>query len=165
MKNMVIVYIVIVVVLVFVAIFFRDRIAQLIPNPFSGFQNSTSTVKINNQTFSVELANDEATREQGLSGKTTLAENSGMLFVFPQKGKYSFWMRDMKFDIDIIYIDDDTVVDIFKDVKAPQADTPSSSLPLYTSEADANYVLEVPSGTVEKYLIKEGDKVEIKGVK
>lgn len=162
MKNMVIVYIIIVVVLVFLAIFFRDKITQFIPNPFP--QNSAS-VTVDSQTFSVEIANDEAKREVGLSKKSSLGEKDGMLFIFPEKGKYSFWMRDMKFPIDIIYIDNDTIVDIYKNIQAPKTDTPPSALPIYTSKADANYVLEVNAGASDKNKIKEGDKVEIKGVK
>jgi uncharacterized protein len=164
MKNMVIVYIVIVVVLVFLAVFFRDKIAQIIPSPFPQSASSAS-VKIGDQTFPVELADDEAKREIGLSQKDSLGENNGMLFVFDAKGKYSFWMRDMKFNIDIIYIDETSVVDIYKNVEAPKSGTAPSALPIITSDKDANYVLEINAGTVDKYSIKEGDKVEITGVK
>src|SRR3989338_3180334 len=60
-------------------------------------------VKIVGQNIKVDLALTMLEQAQGLSGREVLGENEGMLFVFDTPGKYSFWMKDMKFAIDIIW--------------------------------------------------------------
>ena len=68
--------------------------------------NKIQYVKIAGTKFKVDLALTPNAREQGLSGRKELKKNEGMLFVFNNMGKYSFWMKDMNFNIDIIWIHD-----------------------------------------------------------
>ena len=119
--------------------------------------NSQNTVEIGGQKIIVELADTGEKRTQGLSGREGLAAGQGMLFVFGQSRVYPFWMKDMRFSIDIIWIQDDSVVDIWPNAPVPNID----DIPSYTPQAEANYVLEVNAGFVERLNIDGGDKVTI----
>src|SRR3989344_2021969 len=90
-----------------------------------------------------------------IAGKKELKKDEGMLFVFNHTGKYPFWMKDMNFPIDIIWIGEDLrVVYIKKDAK------PESYPETFTPNQDAKYVLEVFSSFSEKNNLKEGDRVK-----
>lgn len=104
--------------------------------------------------ISVEIADTPVEREKGLSGRQSMAENSGMLFVFPEPDNYSFWMKDMNFGLDFVWIKGDTVVEITPKIM------PSSSVPLdvLSSREKIDKVLEVNAGTAERLGIKVGDK-------
>jgi len=114
-------------------------------------------VKIAGQNIEVDLATTAPEQEQGLSGRTELGPNEGMLFVFDTPGKYSFWMKDMLFPIDIIWLAPDSrVVYVKKDAR-------SESYPeSFTPDEEAKYVLEVESGFADKYNLQVGDRVEFK---
>jgi hypothetical protein len=118
-------------------------------------------VKINNTEIEVEIADTPEKRTKGLSGRDSLDQNKGMLFVFPKGSNATFWMKDMKFDLDIIWIRDSKIVKIDKKAKAPKAGTPDNKLTLYHSEGPIDYVLEANSGFSDKNNIKVGDKVEL----
>ena len=112
-------------------------------------------VKIAGVTLKVDLALTPETQEQGLSGRSELKEDESMLFVFNHTDKYPFWMKDMNFPIDIIWIGEDLrVVYIKKDAKL------ESYPEVFAPDKDARYVLEVFSSFSEKNNLKEGDKVE-----
>ena len=98
---------------------------------------------------------------KGLSGRNNLPEDQGMLFIFEKKGTYGFWMRDMKFPIDIIFIDDDMVVYIVENA-SPGAQTPN--LTIYIPDVPVNRVLELNAGQVKKLGIKKGIKITFKGI-
>src|SRR5512136_601336 len=66
--------------------------------------------------FEVEVAQTPGTREKGLSGRTGLVDGQGMLFVFDKPDRYMFWMKDMLFPIDIIYIRGGRIVDMALDL-------------------------------------------------
>ena len=125
-------------------------------NSYKNFAvNKIQYVKIAGVTLKVELALTSGTQEKGLSGKNNLEENEGMLFVFNHTDKYPFWMKDMNFPIDIIWIGEDLrVVYIKKNA------LPGSYLETFTPSQNARYVLEVFSSFSEKNNLKEGDKVE-----
>ncbi len=105
--------------------------------------------------------------EQGLSGKTKMADNEGMLFDFGNKeGTPGFWMKDMKFNLDFIWIDQNKIVGITANVPAPVDDNGlkirDNDLPTYYPPSVVNQVLEVNSGWTEKNKIKTGDEVRLK---
>ena len=108
----------------------------------------------------VGVANDEAERKEGLSGKSSLPEAEGLLFDFGQKDIFpSFWMRGMLIPIDIIWINDGTIAKIDKNLAPPEKDTPESSLELYYPDKPIDYVLEVNAGFSDKNSLKVGDLV------
>ena len=111
-------------------------------------------IKIAGQNIKVILALNAGTQEQGLSGKSGLEENSGMLFVFEKPSKYYFWMKGMNFPIDIIWITEDLKVSYIKKNAQPE-----SFLETYGPDTDIKYVLEVVAGFSEKNNLKVGDEV------
>jgi hypothetical protein len=118
-------------------------------------QPNIGFVKIAGVTLQVEIASTPEMLKQGLSGRAGLKENEGMLFVFERPGKYSFWMKDMNFPIDIIWIGEDLkVIYIKKDA------LPNSFPEVFTPDKNAKYVLEVNAGFSEKNDLKEGDSVQ-----
>src|SRR5262245_59669655 len=74
---------------------------------------------INGQVCEVEIAQNDAQRAQGLSGSNPLADNTGMLFLFAKPGNYIFWMKDMRFPLDMIWIKSHKVVGITADAAIP----------------------------------------------
>lgn len=90
-------------------------------------------------------------RERGLSGTTELSEGEGMLFVFEKDDQYSFWMKDMHYPIDIIWISAaKRVVYIEKEV------SPDTFPQSFTPPTRARYVLEVPAGFAARHGIEVG---------
>jgi uncharacterized membrane protein (UPF0127 family) len=116
-------------------------------------------VKIGGVNIPVELADTEEKRRQGLSGKTSLPENDGMLFIFDPKSNPNFWMKNMNFPIDIIWISDKKVVRIDKNAE-PEPNTPDEKLKLYYSPGEIDHVLEVNAGFSDKNGLMIGDNVE-----
>jgi uncharacterized membrane protein (UPF0127 family) len=114
-------------------------------------------IVLDGQTIYVSIADTESKRELGLGGREGLAINEGMLFIFPSEGTYPFWMKDMRFAIDILWIaNDDTIIYIQGDVVPatyPQTFAPREGL--------ARYVLELPAGYAIEHNVKVGDKVQI----
>jgi len=109
-------------------------------------------VSIGGNTVHVTIVDTPEARTKGLSGQGGLAEDEGMLFVFERDGKHSFWMKDMQFSIDILWISSAMrVVDIETRV------SPQSYPKSFTPDSPARYVLEVPAGYTEKHGVKEGD--------
>jgi len=114
------------------------------------------SVKLGGVTVKVELADTASKRTQGLSGMITLGEKEGLLFVFDYVGKHTFWMKDMLFAIDIIWIDESgKIIYIKKDAR------PESYPETFSPDQNAKYVLEVVSGFSDKHNLKIGDTVEI----
>lgn len=109
----------------------------------------------------VEIADTQAKRSKGLSDRQSLASDEGMLFVFPQPSKYSFWMKSVKFPLDFIWIRGSTVVDLLPNVSSPAPGQTDESLPIYQPNTEVDKALEVPSGTIQRLNIKIGDSIKI----
>lgn len=113
-----------------------------------------ATIKIRDITFRVELADTPEKKIQGLSGKASLSENNGMLFLFEKADIYSFWMKDMRFPIDIIWIDENfKIVGIVKNIN------PNSFPQTFQPQTPIQYVLEVNAGFSDRNNIVTGDQV------
>ena len=117
------------------------------------FKNIKS-IEIAGQNVKVELAPTAEERTRGLSGRVGLEENGGMLFVFDSDGVYPFWMKDMNFPIDIVWINKDLKV-----VYVKENATPDSFPESFSSGEKVLYVLEVSAGFSEKNNLQIGDEV------
>jgi uncharacterized membrane protein (UPF0127 family) len=116
----------------------------------------TRTISIEGKSLRVAVADTDALRAQGLSGSDPLAENEGMLFVFAEDGTYSFWMKDMRYAIDILWLDaEGRVVHIEKGI-APET-YPTS----FTSHSPSRYVLEVRAGYADQHDIQIGSRATL----
>lgn len=108
------------------------------------------------QQFNVEVATTLEQQVQGLSNRQFLEPMSGMLFIYKDLVSPGFWMKDMKFSIDIIWVKDNTVIGWT--VAHPVLI--GEELPIYYPPEPINRVLEVNAGTVEKIGLKIGDTIE-----
>lgn len=127
---------------------------------FLGKNNQSKIKKIyfKDKLLTVEVADTPSLRTQGLSGRKEMAQDHGMLFIFEKEEVYSFWMKDMHFPLDFIWIRDDVVADISKNVPVPETDD-ERFLPTYTSSVPVDKVLEINAGIANELGIKVGDKV------
>jgi len=110
---------------------------------FSSPSYSLSNFTINHITIQVEKVSSPAALAQGLSGRKSLGENQGMLFIFPTEGIYPFWMKDMLFAIDIIWMDKNYNIVYVKENAQPCT---LFNCPVYKPNKPAQYVLEVEAG-------------------
>lgn len=119
---------------------------------------NTSTFLIGNASIKVEIADDIGEQVQGLSGRDSLCPDCGMLFVYSRPGIRNFWMRDMKFPLDMIFIRDGAVVEIIEGVPIPE---PGKEIPKVQSVHEADMVLEVNAGFAYAHDLKAGDAVDL----
>ena len=116
-------------------------------------------ILIDGKKFEVEIAKTDAQKEKGLAKYNKISNNFAMEFPFEKAGYYAIWMKDMKFSIDIIYINKNKIVQIFKNVPYPKSD--NKSLTIYKPDVPADLVLEINGGLSQKYNFKKGDSVKI----
>lgn len=117
-------------------------------------------VKIKTLSVEAKVAATSAERKQGLSNLESLPLGGGMLFVFENEGKYGIWMKDMKFAIDVAWIDSDRkIVDMAKNIP-PEPDKKEKELTIYKPQFGATYILEVNAGLLALHGIQVGDTVE-----
>jgi uncharacterized protein len=126
------------------------------------FLKGAPTIVIANHNFKVTVADSQKEQEIGLSKTKSLTENQGMIFLFQKPDYYSFWMKNMGFPIDIIFINNDTIVSIENNAQAPKSN--NENLIVYTPTSPSDKVLEIQAGLAKKYNFKNGDKIKIEGI-
>lgn len=117
-------------------------------------------VTIGIHVIDAEIADTPARKQRGLSGRASLPNGQGMLFAYEEPGLHGFWMPDMHFDIDILWMRAGRIVHIESDV--PHA--ASEPLPVYRPREPADLVLELPAGTARRLGFGVGDAVQIEGL-
>ena len=130
-------------ILVLILVLFWRPAAQ--PKP------TATSLSISDAKISIEIAKTTAELTRGLSGRPTLAENSGLFFIFPNSGIHGIWMKDMDFPIDIIWLDENYQIVFIKENAMPE-----SYPEVFTPSTPARYVLEIPAGFVRKNKISVG---------
>lgn len=146
----------IVFILVLIGIGAYDVLLPIFTGKNQQTQPQLSTITFGTQTYKIEIADTDDARSKGLSGRSTLARDEGMLFIFQTKDTYSFWMKDMQFPLDFVWLDGDTVVDITENVPVPLTATYA---PAFRPKQAVNQVLEINAGEIKRVGIKVGDKV------
>lgn len=144
---------------------------------YLGFNKETETVKMKNfessvssptsenkllqvgsKIISVEVADTASEIQKGLSGRDYLDQNSGMYFELDEEKQATFWMKEMKFPIDIVWITDATIVGIVKNAPIPT----NNQIPTFTSPTAVTNVLEVKANFCDENRIQVGDKITFK---
>ncbi len=126
--------------------------------------DSGPVVRIGSAEFAVELAITSREQIQGLSDRLALAPDTGMLFVYEHEGHRSFWMKNMHFPLDILWISGDcTVAGVSLNLPPPEPGQALAQLPTYSPEAPVQYVLEINAGEVATRDVTAGDQVEFTG--
>jgi hypothetical protein len=144
MKKIMILFVIVVLIILFLLICVNQK---------QNRRSQSIYVKINDLRLKIQIADNLKKKFLGLSGQKKMPEQEGMLFVFNQPGSHSFWMRGMKFPLDIIWINKDLeIIEIKKDIQ------PDSFPQIYKSIDPAKYVLEINAGLSDQYNIKEGDR-------
>ncbi len=116
----------------------------------------TAAVMIGTTSLTARVADTAVLRTRGLSGTERLLPNEAMLFIFEESGLYSFWMKEMKYPIDMIWLDDTKhIVYIKKNA------TPESFPEEFAPPTPARYVLEVVAGFSDEHKLGVGDTVFI----
>lgn len=130
------------------------------------------------ETIRAEIADSERERRIGLSDRPFLDLGQGMLFVFGEPVHPSFWMKDMRFSIDIVWIADGTIIGVASDVPVPaspplpgngtgEAPLPGNGgsgagwLPTYEPPGPVDMVLELNAGAAARHGLAAGDRLDI----
>lgn len=129
------------------------------------YDHQVVPVQIGDHRFWAEVVTTPASITQGLSGRSAIGlppENSqipaspsqGMLFVFDEKRVPTFWMKEMQFSLDMVWIEDGEIVEITSEVPAPES--AQDQLPVYSPKQPVNMVLELEAGTAKKWGFEVG---------
>ena len=114
------------------------------------------SIRLDGKEICVEVADNDATRQLGLGGHAPLTADQGMLFVFQEDTASKFWMKDMTFPLDIIWLaDDGTITYIAQDL------SPDTYPKAFGPDTPTRYVLEVNAGYAQQNDVKVGDKVQL----
>ena len=121
-------------------------------------------VIIGEAVYVADLAVSAEERVQGLSGRPSLNTHRAMLFVYEEDAPRTFWMPDMHFPLDMVWIRSDCIVDgVTSDVPNPPADTPRDELPRYPSTGPVRFILEINAGQAAAHGIVPGSPVQFAG--
>lgn len=119
---------------------------------FSG--NKMGKIKINEEfVFEAEIASGNEKLKRGLAGRKSICETCGMLFEFKDSGRHAFWMKGMKFDLDILWVSRGEIVYIAENVS-------HDSREIITPRIESDKVLEINAGIADKAGIKVGDRLK-----
>ena len=141
----------------------QQATTSLLSGPIHGTaqtQYMKTTISVKNTTIIADLALTPDQQTRGLSGREPLGQNQGMLFVFKTPGNYGFWMKEMKFPLDIFWIDANHSAVYIKENLPP---CPSiENCPTYFPDVDAPYVLEMVAGFAQRHGITNGTHFDFK---
>lgn len=135
----------------FAFVWFQELLpTQQVPSNI-GTTTAEISVRVGDSSVMSRVVTTPEDRAQGLSGTKTLSETEGMLFVFEEDARHSFWMKDMLISIDIIWLSKDKQV-----VHVVPNATPESYPTAYSPDDNARYVLEVPAGWAARHKVTLG---------
>lgn len=138
------------------AAFFAWRYLPLTKGEHEGVFGSVVTLPDGSR-MEAEVADTPASRAQGLSGRDGLEEGKGMLFLFGERASHGFWMKGMRFPIDIVWLDGESVVTVLPDVPYDLLRQLSIRMP----KSPADKVLELPAGEAARHGVVEGATLDI----
>ena len=131
----------------------KEEAAQ--PNP----KTSQQILKIGTTQIMTEVRRTEAEQELGLSWRSSMAPNEGMIFVYTSPQKVLYWMKGMQFPLDFIFGTHNKVVDIVKNI--PEPSTAHPVVRTVSPQVDVDMVIEVNAGWVASHQIKVGDEIKL----
>lgn len=137
-------------------------VAFLFTQNYLGLFTQKPTATIKSHTFTIDVVKSPKDKQIGLSSKSAIPANYGMYFPFDKADYYAFWMKNMKFPIDILFLRQNKIVTIYENVPVPTSNT--DNLPLYQPNEPADAVLEISAGLSQKYEFAKGDTVIVKNL-
>jgi len=127
----------------------------------AGCADAAPQVELKGQRFEVELAIDRRDQIRGLMFRDHLPDDHGMLFIFPGEGPRSFWMKNTRIPLDILYFNAELkLVSVARNARPCVADP----CPGYPSTGPARYVLELNAGKATALDVQVGDPLTLIGV-
>ena len=154
-KSLVGIFVIFIFSLLFGVYRFLNTVPQPIPVETPAPQPQ---LRIGETVLTVELADTPEERAQGLSNRQPLPPNHGMLFIFDEAQVQTFWMKDMQFPLDFVWIHAGVVIQTHENVPLF---TPSEDIQTIHASAPIDSVLEVPAGFIAEHHIEVGDPVTI----
>ncbi len=121
-------------------------------NFYSIYGNRRAKISLAGQVFRVEIADSAEEKKLGLGGRKNICSGCGMLFIFSESGRHSFWMKDMEFPLDILWLEKGSIVEMEKNI-------PADSKEIFSPVGYSDQVLELEAGTVDRLGIGKGDEV------
>jgi uncharacterized protein len=119
---------------------------------------SKKEVLIKNKKFTLEIAKTISQKAKGLSNRTSLCNNCGMIFVYNSEGFYPFWMKDTLIPLDMIWINNNNeIVSIYTAI--PEINKPLTQLTIYRNDKPAKNIIELNAGEANKLGLKIGEKI------
>jgi uncharacterized membrane protein (UPF0127 family) len=119
-----------------------------------------AVLEIKAKKYNIQLADTPQERLVGLAGVPRIKDSEGMLFLFSEPKRLEFWMKDMQFPIDIIWINGDKIVEITENIQ-PQPNRTDQELTIYKPSVDVDKVLEVNAGWALRKDIRPGNTITI----
>lgn len=161
MKTKITIIIVLIILISGFALYPKNKKIDDVEAPVSMFGAHTrAQVSLNGSMFNAFVADNEILHQNGLSGFKSLSDKELMLFVFDTPAEIGFWMKDMLFSLDIVWVDSDMrVISIEKNI------SPSTFPKVFYPSAPAKYVLEFAAGTTHRLGTKIGDTISVSGGK
>jgi len=144
----------------FIGIVIIIALAVVLVGSQIGLLGKKAVLQLGAAKIQLDVADTETKREIGLSGRGSISETQGMLFIFDSPTVPSFWMKGMKFPIDIIFIKDKKIVTIYKNAPAPKTVT---EIPTgyYQPTAPIDSVIELKAGASDKFNLREGNTLKL----
>ncbi len=125
-------------------------------DPDTAQTERTGALQINDRCVTLAVADTQIERNQGLSNREDLPNDEGMLFLFDNPDRHGFWMKDMNFPIDIIWLDDENQV-----VDLKQSVSPETYPETFEPSKNAKKVVELNAGFANQENINRGDALKI----
>ncbi len=136
-----------------------------ITNPLTNDPSYTTPILVGEKKIFVEIVNTADKMQNGLSNREKISDEQGMLFDFQKPQLVNFWMKDMRFNLDIVWVKNNKIVGVTTNALAPipnkNFEIRDEDLPVYSSPGQVDMVLEVNAGWAEKNKIKLGDQITI----
>lgn len=123
-------------------------------------RSNLAAVKLGQQTFHLEIADTPELRSQGLAGRRNIPSDGGMLFLFEQPDRHTFWMKGMLVPIDIVWIRGETIVSVMHQVR-PEPGIPDEGLTRYVSPEPVDRVIELRASRAAELDLASGQTIDI----
>lgn len=124
------------------------------------YSTEVATVVVGTTTVTAEIADTSPLQERGLGFREGLRPGWGMLFVYDTPSSHTFWMKGMRFCLDIVWLDADQVAGTAQSV-CPEPDRSDADLSRYSSPYPVRFILELPAGWLAGHGYSTGTPVDI----
>ena len=123
-------------------------------------EKGQTRIRVKTLDVTAEIAASDKDKKKGLSDRESLPISEGMLFVYDKLAIYTFWMKDVQFPIDIIWIDKDKKIVYIAQNAQPEPDRSDDELKRYRPGAESQYILEINAGLADAHNLQVGNTVD-----